>query len=40
MAQTSLHGMDRTAKVTREFKQLAMHLAKELGLKHTEKAGE
>lgn len=40
MAQTSLHGMDRTAKVTREFKQLATHLAKELGLKHTENAGE
>lgn len=32
MAQTSLHGMDRTAKVTREFKQLAAHLAGELGL--------
>jgi len=32
MAQTSLHGMDRTAKVTREFKQLAALLAAELKL--------
>jgi chromosome partitioning protein len=36
MAQTSLHRMDRTAKVTREFKQLAAHLAGELGMHNRE----
>ena len=40
MAQTSLHGMDRTAKVTREFKQLAAHVAKTLGLNGQEKGDE
>lgn len=33
MAQTSLHSLDRSAKVSREFRQLALHLAEELGLK-------
>jgi chromosome partitioning protein len=33
MAQTSLHGLDRSAKVSREFRQLAILLARELGLR-------
>lgn len=33
MAQTSLRALDRTAKVSREFRQLALELARELGLK-------
>ena len=33
MAQSSLHALDRTAKVSREFRQLACELARELGLK-------
>jgi chromosome partitioning protein len=33
MAQSSLHALDRTAKVSREFRQLAYELARELGLK-------
>lgn len=32
MAQTSLHGIDRSAKVTREFRLLAVAVAKSLGL--------
>jgi chromosome partitioning protein len=32
MAQTSLHGLDRSAKVSREFRQLAALIARELGL--------
>lgn len=40
MAQTSLHGMDRTAKVTREFKHLAAYLAGELGLHRREEGHE
>jgi chromosome partitioning protein len=32
MAQTSVHGMDRTAKVAREFRQLALTIVQELGL--------
>jgi chromosome partitioning protein len=40
MAQTSLHGMDRTAKVTREFKKLAAHLVGELGLHRREEGHE
>lgn len=33
MAQSSLHTLDRNAKVSREFRQLAFNLVKELGLK-------
>lgn len=33
MAQSSLHALDRTAKVSREFRQLALDLAKRLDLK-------
>jgi chromosome partitioning protein len=33
MAQTSLHGLDRSAKVSREFRQLAALIARELGLR-------
>lgn len=32
MAQTSLHALDRTAKVAREFRQLALAISQELGL--------
>lgn len=33
MAQTSLHALDRSAKITREFKSLALLLVEKLGLK-------
>jgi chromosome partitioning protein len=32
MAQTSLHGLDRSAKVSREFRELAALIVRELGL--------
>ncbi len=32
MAQTSVHSLDRTAKVSREFRQLALIIVQELGL--------
>lgn len=32
MAQLSLYSLDRTAKITREFKRLALEIAKELGI--------
>lgn len=38
MAQTSLHGIDRTAKVSREFKQLALLIAQTLGMDTTTEA--
>lgn len=40
MAQTSLHNLDRTAKVTRGFKQLAAHLIKTLGHESMENSNE
>lgn len=36
MAQTSLHALDRSSKVAREFKALAQLLADELGMKASE----
>ena len=32
MAQTSLHNLDRSARVSREFYQLAQYIAKELDI--------
>lgn len=34
MAQMSLHALDRTAKVSREFRQLAIEIVRELGLRN------
>ena len=33
VAQTSIHGIDRTSKVAREFRELAKYIAKAIGLK-------
>jgi len=38
MAQTSVHGLDRNAKVSREFRQLALTLVQALGLDTPEQA--